>query len=61
MSESPVELLNSHYGNASYELFRRFKSAYADKTGIISALDDIKTPRFPVLLRPRRFGKSTFV
>lgn len=61
MSETEVKLLNSPYGEVSYELFRKLKRAFADKSGIIKSLDDISMTRYPVLLRPRRFGKSTFV
>ncbi|MBQ8706490.1 MAG: AAA family ATPase [Succinivibrionaceae bacterium] len=61
MPEERVELLGSPYGDASYELIRKFNRAFADKSGMIRDLDDKKMPRFPVLLRPRRFGKSTFV
>ena len=61
MSESEVQLLNSPYGEATYELFRKLRRAFADKSGMIGVLDDIGTTRYPVMLRPRRFGKSTFV
>ena len=61
MSESEITLLNSPYGEVKYELFRQLRRAYADKSGIIKFLDDISMTRYPVLLRPRRFGKSTFV
>ncbi|WP_019003086.1 AAA family ATPase [Succinimonas amylolytica] len=61
MSDSEVKLLNSPYGEVSYELFRKLKRAIADKSGTIKSLDDVGMTRYPVLLRPRRFGKSTFV
>jgi len=61
MSERDVKLLNSPYGEVSYELFRELKRAFADKSGMIEKLDDISMTPYPVLLRPRRFGKSTFV
>ncbi len=61
MSESDAQLLNSPYGEVAYELFRKLRRAIADKSGIIKYLDDIATTKYPVLLRPRRFGKSTFV
>ena len=61
MSTEQTELLYSPYGEVSFELFRRLRRAYADKSGMIATLDDIGMTRFPVLLRPRRFGKSTFV
>ena len=34
---------------------------YVDKSQIIKYLDDKGMSKYPVLLRPRRFGKSTFV
>ncbi len=61
MSTEQTELLYSPYGEVSFEMFRRLRRAYADKSGMIATLDDIGMTRFPVLLRPRRFGKSTFV
>ena len=61
MSESEVKLLNSPYGEVSYELFRKLNRAFVDKSVMIKSLDDDGMTRYPVLLRPRRFGKSTFV
>ena len=61
MPENKVSLLNSPYGEVNYESFRKLKRAFADKSEMIRYLDDIGMTRFPVLLRPRRFGKSTFV
>ena len=61
MSETEVKLLNSPYGEVSYGLFRKLKRAFADKSGMIKFLDDLSMTRYPILLRPRRFGKSTFV
>ena len=61
MSENRAELLNNPYGQVNYETFRDADLAIADKTGIIKALDDSSMSPYPVLLRPRRFGKSTFV
>lgn len=61
MSESEVKLLNSPYGEVSYESFRKLKRAFADKSAIIKSLDDNGMTLYPVLLRPRRFGKSTFI
>ena len=61
MSGTEVKLLNSPYGEVSYALFRKLKRAYADKSGMIKSLDDLSMTKYPVLLRPRRFGKSTFV
>ena len=78
MSESEVKLLNSPYGevsyesfrklkrafadkSATYESFRKLKRAFADKSAMIKSLDDNGMTLYPVLLRPRRFGKSTFI
>ncbi len=61
MSESEVKLLNSPYGEVSYESFRKLKRAFADKSAMIKSLDDNGMTLYPVLLRPRRFGKSTFI
>ena len=61
MSESTVTLLNNPYGQSAFDLFRQDELAFADKSLMIKYLDDKGTSKFPVLLRPRRFGKSTFV
>lgn len=61
MSESSVKLLNNPYGQASFDSFRQDERAFADKSLIIKQLDSKEMSNFPVLLRPRRFGKSTFV
>ncbi|MBE6423631.1 AAA family ATPase [Succinivibrio dextrinosolvens] len=61
MSESTVKLLNNPYGQSSFDSFRQDEQAFADKSLIIKYLDDKGTSKYPVLLRPRRFGKSTFV
>ena len=61
MSKNKVELLNTPYGQVAYETFRARRLAFADKSGIIGFLDDEGMTPYPVLLRPRRFGKSTFV
>ncbi len=61
MSESAVKLLNNPYGQATFDLFRQDEQAFVDKSLMIKYLDDKGTSRYPVLLRPRRFGKSTFV
>ena len=61
MSESAVKLLNNPYGQATFDLFRQDELAFVDKSLMIKYLDDKGTSRYPVLLRPRRFGKSTFV
>ncbi len=61
MPESTVKLLNSPYGVAAFGTFRRHNRAFADKSGMIQDLDDDRMTPYPVLLRPRRFGKSTFL
>ena len=61
MSEYKVELLNTPYGEVAYESFRKLGFAFADKSAVIKELESKNTPRYPVLLRPRRFGKSTFI
>ena len=61
MSESTVKLLNNPYGQASFDSFRLKNRAFADKSLVIKYLDDDSMSLYPVLLRPRRFGKSTFV
>ena len=61
MSENTVTLLNNPYGEATFELFRRDERAFADKTLFIKCLDDESMSYYPILHRPRRFGKSTFV
>ena len=61
MSEDKVELLSTPYGEVAYESFRELGFAFADKSSVIKELERKNTPCYPVLLRPRRFGKSTFV
>ncbi len=61
MSESTIKLLNNPYGQASFDSFRHKNRAFADKSLIIKYFDDDSISDYPVLLRPRRFGKSTFV
>ncbi len=61
MSAGAAELLSSPYGESSYEQIRSLKKALADKSSMILALDDLQMTRFPLLLRPPQFGKSTFV
>ena len=61
MNENTVKLLNNPYGQVSYETFRADRRAFADKSSIIQSLDKEDMTPYPVLLRPRRFGKSTFV
>src|SRR5262245_29503378 len=47
------------YGTCNFEQIRTEGFFYADKTRFIPALEDYY--RHVVFLRPRRFGKSTFV
>ena len=61
MIKNKVEQLNNPYGQVTYEKFRARRQAFVDKTGIIESLDDEGMTPYPVLLRPRRFGKSTFI
>ena len=56
MSDSKVKLFNNPYGQATFDLFRQDDLAFADKSLIIKYLDDKGTSKYPVLLRPRRFG-----
>ena len=58
MSDSIVKLQNNPYGQVSFENFRQDDQAFADKSYIIKYLDDNSMSKYPVLLRPRRFGKS---
>lgn len=60
MSKANVELLKNPYGEANYANFRKNGRAFVDKSLLINELDS-NTSLYPVLLRPRRFGKSTFV
>ena len=48
------------YGDYSFETFNKENAAFVDKTGFIEVFDNLDT-KYPVLLRPRRFGKSAFV
>ena len=61
MSETTVTLLNNPYGQVTFDLFRQKNKAFVDKSLMIEYLDDDSMSLYPVLLRPRRFGKSTFV
>ncbi len=61
MNKDTVKLLNNPYGQVNYESFRADQHAFADKSAIIESLDDKGMTPYPVLLRPRRFGKSTFI
>ena len=49
MSESEVKLLNSPYGEVTYESFRKLKRAFADKSAMIKSLDDNGMTLYPVL------------
>ncbi|MEE3423465.1 MAG: AAA family ATPase, partial [Succinimonas sp.] len=53
--------MNSPYGVVAYDSFKLRNRAYVDKSGMILNLDKDNMTPYPVLLRPRRFGKSTFV
>ena len=55
-----TKLLNNPYGTSSFEEFIQQDKAFVDKTMFIKALDELASD-YPILLRPRRFGKSTFV
>ena len=48
------------YGVSSFNNFNRLNRAFVDKTDFINVIDKLDTP-YPILLRPRRFGKTTFV
>ena len=61
MADKVVKLLNNPYGIAQYEAFKKQNRAFVDKSEIILELDDDSISPYPILLRPRRFGKSTFV
>ena len=47
------------YGIASFDEFRAENLAYADKTQAIEVLES--RGKFPLLVRPRRFGKTLLV
>ena len=61
MSNDKLGLLRTSYGEVSYEIFRKEGYAFADKSAVIEELEGKDITNYPVLLRPRRFGKSTFV
>ena len=48
------------YGVSAFNNFNRLNRAFVDKTDFINVIDKLDTP-YPILLRPRRFGKTTFV
>ena len=61
MSGDKLELLRTSYGEVAYEIFRKEGYAFADKSAAIKELESKDMTNYPVLLRPRRFGKSTFI
>ena len=61
MGENKVKLLSNPYGQVNYETLAVGKQAFADKSCLIESLEEKNMTPYPVLLRPRRFGKSTFV
>lgn len=61
MSDDKLGILRTSYGEVSYEIFRKEGYAFADKSTAIKELEGKDMTNYPVLLRPRRFGKSTFV
>ena len=61
MSEVTSGLLKTSYGEVTYEIFRKQGYAFADKSAVIEKLEGKDMTNYPVLLRPRRFGKSTFI
>ena len=48
------------YGSSTFRTFNKDRVAFVDKTEFINVIDKLDT-KYPVLLRPRRFGKTTFV
>ena len=54
------KLYVSSYGNISFQTFSKEHIAYVDKTLFIKELEELNA-NYPILLRPRRFGKSMFV
>lgn len=54
------EFFKNPYGTSSFEIMVQQKKAFVDKTMFIKTLDQLDSD-YPILLRPRRFGKSTFV
>ena len=48
------------YGIASFEGLIKDGFAYVDKTRFIEILEDLDT-LYPIVIRPRRFGKSLVV
>ena len=58
-SAGKAPLLCNPYGEVVYETFRDPGRAFVDKSAAIKALDE--GPRYPILLRPQRFGKTAFI
>ena len=54
------KLLTNPYGTSSFKKMIQQNKAFVDKTMFIKTLDELPSD-YPILLRPRRFGKSTFV
>ena len=52
-------LKNAPYGISDFQLFRENNFAYVDKTQFIELLETSKF-FFPLIVRPRRFGKTLF-
>ena len=46
------------YGSANFNSFNEDKVAFVDKTNFIEVIDQLDT-KYPILLRPRRFGKTS--
>ena len=54
------KLLNNPYDTISFNKFIQQSKAFVDKTMFIKTLDELSS-KYPILLRPRRFGKSILV
>ena len=59
MTVTGKKLAGIPYGIASFDEFRSENLAYADKTQAIEVLES--RGKFPLLVRPRRFGKTLLV
>ena len=59
MTATGKKLAGIPYGIASFDEFRAENLAYADKTQAIEVLES--RGKFPLLVRPRRFGKTLLV
>jgi len=55
----PMKQLRIPYGESDYKSIRTSNSIYIDKTKYIEELEQLDT-KYPVFLRPRRFGKTLF-